>query len=203
MNHFNALAVILAASPALAQAQCPTAEDLTKGIRFEIEGGDRETYRSFASGVIAATYESSEPPASRVLLAQGVYLLELVDLAEGPVGPDSRVQPGSRTTYSYPMKAPDMPVPAPGGSWQVTAAMLSQGEIGSEKQHYGFGAMTRISFGACAYDMFPIEITYPGEDGGTVDLLHYLPALGLSYLAASTYDGSTDRYNYIAIEALK
>lgn len=196
MRKIMALSLALQTISGTALAQCPTSEALAAGIRFGIDGGDTETFRSFAPGVIVSLYEAADPPASRVLLAQGVYLLDLIDIEDG------KPQPGTRTTYSYPMKPPDMPVPQPGGSWSVTAAVFDMGDLRSEEQVYSFGAAATATYGTCRYDMVPITITYPGDTGDAVDVLHYLPSLGLSYLAQSTYDGTTDRYDYTSIEAV-
>jgi len=197
MKYFKALHLVLMALPTAILADCPDKANLATGIRFGIDGGDSETFRTRVPGVIAATYSEAQTPVSRVLLGQGVYLLELIDLENGaPV-------PGTRTTYSYPSKPADLPVPQSGGNWSVTAAVFDRGELRSETQSYRFGPLTQVSYGACRYDMFTIEITYPDEREITKDLLHYLPALGLSYLAKATYDNTTDTYKYISIETVK
>jgi len=194
---FTALTAALQLSATAASAQCPTADNLQTGIRFTLADGETETFRKKGAAIVEAVFEYKDPPASRVLLAQGVYLLELIDLENG------MPQPGTRSTYSYPMTAAEMPLPQPGGHWSVTAAVLDMGDLRRDNQVYTFGTMTQATYGACSYDMLPITITYPGDESDPIDLLHYLPGLGLSYLAESTYSGSTDRYDYIAIEALQ
>ena len=194
MKHFIALLTVLQTAPMALAAECPTRDTLATGIRFTLASGETETFRTTAEGLVESLFEGPEQPANRVLLGRGVYLLELIGVDSGIPDPDSR------TTYSYPVKPAEMPLPEPGGRWSVTAAVLDMGELRSETQVYEFGPAATAGFGACSYEMIPVTITYPGDDSSNTDLLHYFPALGLSYLAESKYDGNLDRYDYIAID---
>ena len=197
MKHFIPLLITLQVAAGTALAQCPTKADLSTGIRFTLASGETETFRASGDAVVESLFVAPDPQANRVLLAHGVYLLEYVDVENGVLQPDTRA------TYSYPMKAPDMPLPQPGGSWTVTAAVFDRGELRSENQVYAFGASSQITFQTCSYQMFPIEIAYPNDPDLSGDVLHYLPELGLSYLAESTYGDTTDRYDYVRIETVK
>ncbi|MEC3861017.1 hypothetical protein VK792_06945 [Mesobacterium sp. TK19101] len=184
------------ASPALA-ADCPTVADMPQGVLFSIVGGDTDSYRSVAPGVVESIYTATDGFVVRSMLGQGTYLLELVDLLDGSPAMDTR------TTYGFSMKPTEMPVPVPNGRWSAEVVILEAGELRNEIQSYSFGAKTVVTMGACSYDMIPIEIRYGPDNQTLLDVLHYLPALELAYFAASSYDGTEDVYDYYKIERLR
>lgn len=193
---FPLVALSLAlASPAL--ADCPVAADLAKGIRFTVDGTDTEEYRQSGPGVVESLYITADGTTSRSLLAQGVYLIELVDLVDGTPDQDTR------TTYAFPGRAEDLAVPAPGQQVAYDLVMNSLGDLQPERQTYDFGQAAVINFGACEYRMIPVEIRYDPDDSGTVDLLYYLPELGFSYYAGSENADGSDRYMYSNIEVIE
>ena len=196
MQYYKPLSLALSVIPVTAFADCPTVSDLETGIRFTIEGNETETFRTTAPGVVTSIYTFGDGADLRVLLGQGVYLLELIDIENGKPLPDTR------TTYSYPERPADLPAPQPDATWQTTAAVFENGTLRSETQSYTSGTPTRVSFGPCSYDMFPIEILYSGDQTST-DTLHYLPEFRISYLASSIGQEATDVYTYLSIEALK
>ena len=187
--------ILLAATlPHMALAECPVADDLATGIVFEVGDSDTETFLRQDDQLIYATYEDKDGIGSRVLLGQGVYLLELVDTETG-----NPLQ-GTRSTYSFPLLPGQMPQILPGSTWTVKVATLDTEGLGEEVQHYSFGTAAEASFGACTYDMIPIEILYMEDsDEPTIDHLTYLPKLGISFLAATDYDGELERYFYHTI----
>ncbi|MCB1333218.1 MAG: hypothetical protein KDK26_06090 [Roseivivax sp.] len=191
------VALCLAAPLAAQTPPCPTAEDLATGIRFRIEGGDTETFRRHERpGVIEALFQAHDGYASRVLLGQGLYLLELIELENGVL------VPASRTTYGFPQAPDAMPVPVPGGGWTVRVGSLTEAGTDSDTQTYSFGPMTEYSFGACTYRMIPVHLRY-ASDAELMDVLHYLPDLGISFLSESRYTGGSDSYRYYSVEALR
>jgi hypothetical protein len=190
-------AITLACAPLAALAQCPTAADLETGIRFSVDQDATETFRTVRPGVVEAIFSYEDGFASRNLLAKGVYLLEVVDIVDGV--PDM----GTRTTFAFPRNAEDMPLPETGAPLQFDVVVNDAGAFNRESQDYVVGSRTQVTIGTCTYDMLPIDVSFDPSPDNTVERLHYLPALGIAYLAASTYDGGRDDYDYNAIEALR
>lgn len=184
----------LAAPMALA---CPTGQDMTKGIRFTVDGTDTETFRRTGPGMIEANFTTSDGIVSRNLLAQGVYLVEWVDIVDG--APD----PNSRTTYAFPGTAEDLMVPEPGRSVTYDVVVNSQGSLDKERQIYSFGQKSLLNFGACEYDMIVIELRYDGDTADTVDYLYYMPEFGFSYYAGNDSADGSNRYMYSNIEVIE
>ncbi len=181
---------------ALAQA-CPVASDLEKGIRFTVDGTDTEVYRRVGPDMIEAIYSAADDYQSRSMLAQGVYLVELVDLVEG--APDL----STRTTYAFAQRAEELMMPEAGRSVTYDLVVNSDGDLNQERQSYSFDQPAKINFGACEYEMIQIEIRYDPDEAETVDLLYYLPELGFSYYAGSDYLEGSDRYIYSNIEVVE
>lgn len=185
----------LVALTGAAQAACPTADDMVRGVKFNASDGEFEVFHTVGADMVESMYGRDSHQGSRTLLARGLYLLEVVGIENGK--PDST----TRTTYSFPMPAAQMPLPVPGGGWSVTVATFAEGRIGSERQIYSFGQMTRQTYEACSYDMMPITIRYPDEnDAQRRDVLHYFPELGISYLAEFHDKDASDIYDYFSIE---
>ena len=170
--------------------------NLEVGITFKVKDNGTETFSRYADGVVAGIFRASDGYESRVLLAQGVYLLEYTDLENGQ--PDQ----STGTTYAFPVAPTKMPPPQPLGAWNGEVGTREGDEFGKEIQSYQFGALTEISYGACTYGLITVQVHYDDEDE-TMDLLHYLPELGLSYLAGSDYgpedDRKSDRYTYYEV----
>ncbi|WP_417206097.1 hypothetical protein [Antarctobacter sp.] len=192
--HVVAMSLVLA-GPTL--ADCPVAADLDTGIRFTVDGADTEEYRRSGPGVVESLYISAEGATSRSLLAQGIYLIELVDLVDGSPDQDTR------TTYAFPGRAEDLALPEPGQQVVYDLVRNSLGDLQSERQTYDFGQVGILNFGACEYEMIPIEIRYDPDETGSVDLLYYLPGLGFSYFAGSDHADGSDRYMYTNIEVIE
>ena len=99
-----------------------------------------------------------------------------------------------------------MPRPVPGGEWTANVVIFENGSISTGVQSHRFGDLSEITLGDCRYSMIPVEVQYDNEDR-SVDLLHFLPELGVSYLVGSAYgmdeERKTDRYFYVDIEAVK
>ena len=149
--------------------------------------------------MVEARYHFDETDGLRNLLAKGLYLAEVIDFS------GDTLDPATRLTYSYPMDFAEMPLPTPGGNWNTGATVLGSDGMNVENQVYSFGQFTTLTIGACSYQMMPIEIRYPvqEEDTEAVDTLHWLPDLGLSYLAGSQQGQEVDRYDYVGISAVQ
>lgn len=196
MFRMTPIAFAMVLSPLASFAQCPSIADLEKGILFKIDTNHSELFRTLPSGVTEAIYSENGQPLTRTMLAKGVYLLELVDLENGTPIADTRV------TYSFPQSSADLPDAQPETQFLATAAVLEGGNIRSERQVYNTGPLSSVAIGDCSYEMFTITITYPDDNANNSDVLYYLPALKIAYLAEATYDGNTDKYSYSGIEAV-
>lgn len=184
------------AFPATAGLACPTIADLDKGIRFTVDGVDTEVYRRVGPAMIEATYTTADGVVTRSMLAQGVYLVELVDMVDGK--PDLP----NRTTYAFPGRASDLALPTPGGQVAYDIVITNAGEFTPERQTYDFGSGALINFGACEYEMIEIQIRY-NDDDSLVDILYYLPELEFSYYAGSDTSDGSNRFTYSKMEAVQ
>ena len=196
---FLVLPLILVPSLAWSQSACPTGADLAGGIQFELDGEATETYKTINEGVVSVEYKASDGYQSRILLGKGIYLLEFAEIVDG------NIDTSSRTTYSHELKPVNMPDPTPMGRWVSKAAVLDAGSPYSEIQNHSFGPMTTLTIGSCSYDMIPISVHYDDEDR-TIDLLEYMPDLGLAILSGSSSldeNGTRvdDVYSYFSIRA--
>lgn len=173
-------------------ADCPVAADLDKGIRFTVNAQESETIRNYGDGVLLSLYEVEGATGSHVLLGQGIYLLQLMDIEDG------KLLASTRSTYAYAMRPSEMPVPTPNGGW--SAQYMFEG-FEAQSVEYVFGALTKQSFGECSYDMIPVDAVY--QPAGDHEILHYFPELGLSYLAGYYDNGKLERYSYVGISAVE
>lgn len=179
-------------------AACPTAADLSTGIRFTVDDDGAEVFRTMTPDVIESMYSYGDGSQYRNLLGKGVYLLEWLDYVDG--APDL----SSRMTYAFATGPKDLPEVVPGGVANLSVLVNMGGDLDQEMEMYSFGEVAEISFGDCSYDMIPIEITYAPDDGQGTSILHYLPALGFAYFAQQINpDGSVDTYEYKTIEVVE
>ena len=189
----SATALLALALPAQALAQCPTADDLARGILFTGAEGETELFTSGDGDTILARFRSPEGLESDAVLARGVYLMDLVS---HPGAPEE-----TRSLYAFPLLTRELPLPTPGGSFEIAAEVSVGDHAATELQSYSFGPAGEARYGDCAYEVIPVEITYSTLQG-TVETYHYLPALGISYFAAVSSEMGDHTYPYIRIEAL-
>ena len=181
----------------MAQAECPTVTDLPTGVQFTIDDGDKETFRELWPGMVESVFEGADGTVYRNLLAKGIYLVEWADIVDGQ--PDL----STRSIYAFAMSTEDLPEPVPGRFANLGVLVNGVGSLDQEIQMYRFEAQTTIDIGACTYDMIPIELRFAPDSDRRVNILHYLPDLGLAYLAADRSESGSYSYSYTAVEALK
>ncbi len=183
--------------PAVAGAACVTADNLERGIRVDYEDDASEVIYRFGPNTLAADYLEGGQRTSRSLLLHGVYLVEYLGFDNGSDVPDYR------DTYSFPPGPDGMPLPYPGGTFDVTATTLIDGSLDREAQSYVFGAEQSYQLSGCTYRMVPVLITYPDDPEPWTDYLNYLPDLGLSLYVASRDAEGLDEFpavNMIGLE---
>ncbi|MBY6004209.1 hypothetical protein KUV62_09835 [Salipiger bermudensis] len=190
------LPLLALALPTAAPAVCPTARDLDTGILFRTLDGDTELFRRVSDNVVQSVYTSGSEE-SRVLLGQGLYVLDNVALVDGEVLPDTQVQ------FSYPVPVAEMPLPQPEGGWSVDVTVEEAGYSEPEEQTYAFGPMTEIGVGNCTFDMIPVIQTYSPDPYEVTDYVNWLPELGVSYLVQSSHAHGEDRYRFVSVEAVR
>ncbi|MCB1330681.1 MAG: hypothetical protein KDK28_15155 [Maritimibacter sp.] len=187
------VSVLAGVAPTLLFAQCPTGADLTGGIAFVGEHGEREVFKDLGDGMVTSSYRTQDGYSAEALLAHGVFLIELLDL----VGTEGE----TRTSYEFPMEIMDITLPEAGETWDVTVSVTDGENNIFERQIYTYGAVEEHRYGACAYEVIPFEVEYSTAPD-VVETYHYLPALGLSYLYAYVDPVSDSTYPYSEIQAL-
>jgi hypothetical protein len=192
-----ALIVLTLILPAAAWSkECPTDKNLSTGIRLsQGKTGETELFRKLPNGLIEVTF-TSEAHQGRFLLAHGIYIVKYHDQKDGlPI-------PRSEVIYEYPLQYNETPLPKPGKVWKTELLVKRVGDLSRERHHYRFGDLETISFGPCDYEFIPVELV-EASDNKTRDLLHYIPSLGISYVAGYEDESGKDTYSYDKIEALK
>lgn len=180
---FAVVALTIVACPAFAQQTCPTAADLERGIRISFEDGGTEVYRNGAPGVQEVTGTEPDGAGFRMEIAQGTHLL----LWEGTN--NGIADPTSLLTYDYNGVAPEnLPAPRPGKSFQTPVTATDSSGPRDEPQTQTYGAVSSISIGDCTFDMIEVTIAYATSDN-YVEMLRYLPDLGIGYLLWNESDG--------------
>ncbi|MFK7751004.1 MAG: hypothetical protein AB8B51_00500 [Sedimentitalea sp.] len=195
MTRILTAALCLMANGALA---CPTAADMTQGVRFTLATDEVETFRLLESGIIQGDFFIDETDVLRTFIARGIYLVETYSLQNGVR------EAGTRFAYAYPVDVAQLPAPTPGGGWAGTVVQLEGTNLENEAHDYRFGAQTTQSYGACTYQMIPVTVLYPDDvETNQREVLHYLPELGLSYLAEFSDKDYDEVYSYTQIEVIQ
>ncbi len=186
-------ALLAGLSPVLSWAQCPQKADLDQGLFFRIEGGDVDYFKSTGPDEVMEIYATSggstlsPEPVNRLLLARGLYVLNLVDL--GARGEQEA------TSFSYSVPVAELPQPEADTRFEVTSTSGVAGEPPKiTRETYVFGPQEEVSFGDCRYRAIPVAVTYEPGDGETERYV-YLPELGLSYMVG--WDTQTFTYQSI------
>ena len=163
---------------AQAEGICPTAEHRGHPVRLTFAEGYQEVHRSDGNGLWHIdVYEESER-IYEIEVAHGTHMLRFADVFDG--APEYATQ----TRYDYGMPIAEMPVPVPGGRWQVDVEVSGPDGVRPEPQRQAYGAETEVAIGGCRYRMIPVLIAYDTDDQ-YVEEVHFLPDLGLGYLVDS------------------
>lgn len=167
------------AGAALAQAGCPTAEDMRRGIRVDFADGSHEVFRTQASAAggveIIVDGLDAEGFGYQMELGQGVHLLAYRGMTDGAA------DIGSEIAYDYGLLPGDLPVPVAEGQWSSQVTVTDQFGVRSEPQSHVWSGATTVDIGGCTYDMIETVIAYKTDDGYR-EGVEYLPALGFGYL---------------------
>ncbi|RII37747.1 hypothetical protein DL237_15190 [Pseudooceanicola sediminis] len=184
-------------SAGAAQASCPVAGDLSRGIALHTSGaapGYVDIYYGAAPGIVSffavedgrVTYQETD--------AHGLYILTSLDLYDGPLNTDS---------YTYPGGLAELPKPAPGVDWSATVRRSANGETSTARHSYAFADPTALAIGACTYAAIPADVRVDGDDGPISHaIMYYLPELEISVLYATDIEGEmnvifqSDRIGY-------
>lgn len=162
--------------PSLGLAQsCPTANDLSQGIRIDRSDGYTEYFRAGGQGIIAVQGFIDRKLEYNLELAAGLQLLSY----SGNVGetPDAE----GDLTYDYGAAIDTLPGPVPNGRWQSPVTVTAKSGPFSEPQLYAFGPLEQISIGGCPYAAISATIAYQ-NDNNYIEAVQFLPDLGISVL---------------------
>ncbi len=165
----------LQAGMAMAQAGCPTAADLARGIRIDFADGSFETYRDTGAGVVVVDGADPEGFGYQMELGHGIHLLSYVNVNDGVVDDTSRI------SYDYGRAVGELPLPEAGGRWSSPVTVNDQYGPRSEPQTHQWSQISTVDIGGCSYDMIEAIIGYKTGDGYR-ESVEYLPELGLGYL---------------------
>ncbi len=171
---WKTVAITLLATPCW--ADCPVGADLADGIQITIDDGTVELYRAQSPERVETMTTYPDGFVVRTITANGIYVTEVADMINGKVDLEAR------TTYRFPMKAADMPAPAPGSTWQVNTSGDDGYDTFSDSIAVSWGSETNITYADCAYRMIPGTLRYSTDDYSEV--IHYLPELGFAVLAS-------------------
>lgn len=160
---------VLVTAPLSAQASCPVASDLSRGVIFEMERGASWAIRA-AGGrdrLVSFVWDP-DYDVQTITYDRGAYLTGMA-LGEG--------DPGMDTVYASPISlAPD---PQPGTRWQVGMLGEAGGPNVVRQVRYDWGAMQAVSYGNCVYDTVPMSLTHIDDEGAQdAGTYLYLPEFG-------------------------
>ncbi len=171
--------------PLAAQAACPERADLARGITlqgayageapinlvFHALSPEVVSYYEYEDGVLKYTGQ----------LAWGLYDLSFVDYYAA----------GAPYQGSYNLRLPDGDLQAPvaGMEWSAPLRFTSLEEDLKQVMHHVARAGDVLVLEGCRYDTLEVKRRITGEGRQDVLYFTYLPALGISYLAAEDAGG--------------
>ncbi|GAB5446619.1 hypothetical protein [Gymnodinialimonas sp.] len=190
-----ALLYVLSASAALA---CPTASDLNgAGVRFVGSDGADEVHRRLDAERIEIDYVVDGGTLSRSVLAHGVHLLWYGDIdGAGAVVPDSGA------TAARAGKLSDLPVPAPGLTWEGSYAFTDATGTIEETGAMSVAEPTPWVLGDCTLTALPVTVVV-SDTGGVAytETMMFVPDLGTAVLVGVTDSGGETAYTYTSVRA--
>lgn len=179
-------------TPAL--ADCPTRADLATGITVTEDDGTAHVFRDLGNGLVEQTGTYSDGYTFRNLLGQGVHVVQLADVEDGRIVPDSILN------TAYPARATDLPIPYAGLQWGIDTTVRGFGEIYAERQEQVWGAQITMTIGDCALIALPGKISYASQEGVILETVYYLPQQGMSLLMSyRDPDGTIDEFTYVSL----
>ncbi len=178
------IAFVIVFAPTVAAAQdCPTANDLARGIRVDRSGGYTEVFRAGGQGIIAVEGFIDRKLEYNLELAGGFQLLSYSgNVGESPVADDG-------LTYDYGVPDADLPGPVANGRWQSAVTLTGVNGAYSEPQLYAYGPLEQISIGDCSYATILVTIAYQ-NDVNYIETVQFLPDLGISILVRQGDDNT-------------
>ncbi len=170
----RALAVLgvlaFSAWPGAALANCPTADDLTGGIRFAMPDGAYWDLSGHGSDRVAYFQWSPDFEVQRMELAEGIFIASLVaDSMEEPWRSEFEPRPSA------------FPEPAANTAWETRMTSRGLGINRVDDMTYTFGAAQQMTFGDCAFTYLPMTLRsepVSQEGEGVSSEYLYFPELG-------------------------
>ena len=173
-------------SLATAQAACPVAADLDRGIRITFTDGGTETYRNGGVGLVSVTGRDTDGTGFEMELGRGVHLMYWEGIEDGALS-------GFPARYDYAgVGASDLPLPRPGKGWRSEVTLTNADGSRPEAQTHLYGPVSTVLIGDCQYDMIEVVVVYDSADNYQ-ETLRYLPELGLAYLVWNQAEGMEPR----------
>ena len=193
-----ATAAVEPAPPSDAALQtCPVS--LGTGLRLIYADGVIETFRPHPDREAVVTVRGVQDGQTiyELELLKGAHVISNDKFVDGDMDPENSI------AYDFDRPLTEIPLPLAGQSWTVTAQVTDSGGTFSEVQNQTYNDLEDVRIGPCTYGAVEVEITYD-ENGTYSEGLHYLPALGISYLDWSQDgDAPPDQTEPILIETLR
>lgn len=187
---------LMTATPAW--AQCPVGADLQNGIRVTEDDGTTHVYTPLRNGIIQVESSYPDDYVTRNLLAQGNHVLQLANLDDGVLIPDSILN------VAYPSDVSTLPVPAANTVWITNTVVRGYGDIYKEVQTHTWGEPFDLTIGACSYQTLPGELNYVNDTSTIEEGVYFLIDLGFSLLYSyDDTEGDLDVYTFVDIEAVQ
>jgi hypothetical protein len=187
---------LLAAAPAL--ADCPTGADLATGIRVLEADNTTHIYSDNGKGIVQVDITYDGGGVSRNLLAQGNHVLQLSNIENG------RVIPDTIANTAYPTSAENLPIPTANDVWTVQTTVNAYGDIYAETQMQTWGDTFTLTIGTCSFEAIKGALKYV-SDANTIDEgVYFIPALGISLLYSyGDLEMAPEVYSFTQIEAVR
>ncbi|MEL6958393.1 MAG: hypothetical protein AAGL89_05505 [Pseudomonadota bacterium] len=170
-------ALIAAALGAFAQgaAACPTAADLASGIIVTEDNGIENLFQSVDDLIVAQSGTLQDGGRFRHLMVHGIHLTEI-----------ARADPGESLSkallFDYDIPLEDLPVPEPGGQWDLQTFVNVSGDRFPERYASAWSDLTPMTIGGCTYDVLTGKLAYISADNTLLEVFYYVPELGFGLL---------------------
>lgn len=191
-------AVLLVLGASIAQAACPTAADMSTGVRFVDTEGAVEVHTRLDAQRVQVDYISPDTPgAARSVMIHGVYAQWY-----GGVLDSGGLEPGSLSYFFREMPVDQMPVPEPGLIATIDQLFIFDGSLDEEVLRVSVGAPEPWTLGDCTLTRLPVEIVTEVPSDTIYEFFGYLPELGTGVLTRyHREDATIQTYHYISVTA--